>query len=632
MLWWTSRQLKDDDWKVREAAAKKLGELPDAHAVESLMGALKDLNPRVRQAAVASLVRIGHPAVRPLVAALKGKHAEARLAAASALVQIGNPAVQPLGVMLSDRDVTARETAAVALGEIATDEALRELLVVLDQGDSGARESAAAGLVRIGARTIPLLIDRLKNGKPRVCETAAAALVRIGRAALNPLIAALKENEIREAAIEVLWKIDPNWAQSAAAREAVPAVIETLKGDDERLRRTSATVLGQVGGTRALEPLFAALADPNGSVQEAAASALGEIGDPRALAPLIHALQRGDDKARNAVSAALVRIGNTIIEPLVQALKSKDASIRETAAAVLVRVGHSVIEPLVDALWKIDPEWGKTEGARTSVPHFVSALKNAGGNVFKNPKDVLRRIGDSRVIKPLATTLKEMQDGLGKAAVSVGQVKGARDVDALAQALENADSTVRKSALDALMEIGSSPEDALVAALSSRNHVIRRAAAHALAGQGNPRSRDVLRCDLMDSSALVVLDAAESLLHVGDTVIAQPLLKLLKQGKISHLEPETLRAHMTNRILRLLKGLLETHAGELELEDLEAISGFDEADHPAFVPSTKLAAEIRAAETAGAAESDANGLEGWAKAKELARREQRRRRGKLVKA
>ena len=633
MLWWTSRQLKDDDWKVREAAAKKLGELQDAHSVESLIGALRDLNERVRQAAVASLVRIGPAAVRPLVAALKSKHADARLAASAALAQIGNPSVRQLGSALADRDVAVRETAAAVLGKIATDEALRELLAVLDQGESGAREAAAAGLVRIGAQTVPFLIARLKDSKPRVRETAAAALARIGRAAFRPLLAALKDNELRETAIEVLWKVDPNWAQSAAAKEAVPAVIETLKSDDERLRRTSATVLGQVGGTRALEPLLAALADPNSSVQEAAASALGDMSDPRALAPLIAALYQGDQKARNAVSAALVRIGNPIIEPLVQALKSKDASVRKTAAAVLVRIGNSVVEPLVDALWKIDPDWGKAESARTSVPQFVSALKEAGGSVFKDPKDVLRRIGDARVIKPLATTLKEMQDGLGKAAVSIDQIKGARDIDALSQALENADAAVRKSALDALMDIGRSPAEPLVAALSSRNHVIRRAAAHALAGRGDSRSREVLRCDLVDPSPLVVLDAVESLLNVGDIVIAQPLLKLLKQGKSNSPAAEQVPSHVTNRVLRLLNELLEAHAQELELEDLEAISGFDEEEShaPAFVPSTKLAAEIRAAETVGAMNSDA-GRDGWPKAKELARGEQRRRRSKPVKA
>lgn len=628
MLWWTSRQLKADDWKVREAAAKKLGELQDAHSVESLVGAFKDTNARVRQAAVGSLVRIGHSAVRPLVAALKSRHADVRSSAASALQKIGASAVKPLGAVLSDRDLTAREAAAVVLGGIGTDAAVSELLAALDQGESGAREAAAAGLVRIGPRTIPELVARLKDGKGRVRETAAAALVRIGRPALDPLIAALKQNELREAAIEVLGKIAPNWAQSAAAREAVPAVIETLKGEDERLRRTSATVLGQVGGARALDPLLTALADTNSSVQEAAASALGEVGDPRALAPLIAALHRGDTKARNAISAAIVRIGNTIIQPLVEALKSKEASIRETAAAVLVRVGHSVVEPLVDALWKIDPEWSKTEAARTTVPHFVSALKDAGGNFFKNPKDVLKKIGDARVIKPLATTFKDMQDGLGKAAVSLGQIKSARDVDALAGALENPDSAVRQSALDTLIEIGRSPEEPLLAALSSRNHVIRRAAAHALAERRDPRARDVLRCDLMDTSELIILDAAESLLKVSDSVIAQPLLKLLKQRNGGSFESEPSPAHQTTRTLRLLQALLEKHAEELELEDLQAISGFDNSQNPRFVPSAPMAAEALASPGAGTSESDANSLDGWAKAKALARRELRRRRVK----
>ncbi|MBI4660700.1 MAG: HEAT repeat domain-containing protein [Verrucomicrobia bacterium] len=628
MLWWTARQLKADDWKAREAAAKKLAEVRDAAAIDALVGALKDTNARVRQAAAGALVKIGPSAVPALIAILKAKHRETRQAAAETLARIGDPAVGPLGSVVLEKDLVARETAAAALGEIGTELALSQLLIALEQGDTGAKEAAAAGLVRIGPQAIQPLIAKLSEPKTRVRETAAAALVRIGRPAIQPLISALQNSSAREAAIEVLGKIDANWGQSAAAKEALPSVVESLKGEDERLRRTAAGVLGQLGGARALEPLLAALADANSGVQEAAASALAEIGDPRALVPLIAALKHGDAKARKAVAAALVRISNSLVHPLVEALKSKEAAVREAAAAVLVQVGNSVIEPLVDALCKIDPNWSRSEGAKSTVPQFVSALKDAGSSFLAGPKESLRHAGGTRVITPLIATLKDMQNGLGKASLSQIQIKNSRDVEALTKALEKEDAAVRKSALQALLDIGSESEEPLAAALSSKNHVIRRAAAHALAERHDPRARDVLRCDLMDTSELVMLDAAESLLKTGDVVIVLPLVKLLKQLESSPADPETSRAHIAARILRLLRSVLDGHAKDLELEDLEAIADCQTTGKMGFVPSTSLKMAEFSPEGNEAASSKPEGLITWSDIREFARREISRRRAK----
>jgi HEAT repeat protein len=57
---------------VREAAAKALGEIREAAAVDPLVAALRDRNERVRQAAAKSLGQIGNiRAVEPLIDALE---------------------------------------------------------------------------------------------------------------------------------------------------------------------------------------------------------------------------------------------------------------------------------------------------------------------------------------------------------------------------------------------------------------------------------------------------------------------------------------------------------------------------------------------------------------------------------
>ena len=63
--------LRDEDREKRSTAAKTLGELGDARAMESLIGALSDEWLIVRAAAAQALGRLGDArAVQPLIAAL----------------------------------------------------------------------------------------------------------------------------------------------------------------------------------------------------------------------------------------------------------------------------------------------------------------------------------------------------------------------------------------------------------------------------------------------------------------------------------------------------------------------------------------------------------------------------------
>lgn len=628
MLWWNFRELKADDWRKREGAARKLGELKDPRVIDPLIATLKDKNPHVRSAAVDSLVQIGDPAVRSLVAALKSKHPEAREGAENALVKIGNPSVTPLGLALYDRDLGVREAAATALGRIGDAAAMEQLVSAVKYGDFGVKEAAAAGLVRLGSLSVNSLVAALKDNKARVRETAAAALVRIGPAAIEPLVAALKDSDVREAATEALWKIDPNWAKSDAARAVVPTFVSTLRNGDERSRRAAATVLGEVGNAAAFDALLAALADQNEGVQEAAATALGDLGDGRAFLPLVEALRRNGTKARHAAAAALVQLGNTLVEPLVEALKDPSAGVREAAAAVCVRIGHSAVEPLAETLWQIDPDWSQTEEMKGGVPRFVATLKEGGAKVMRESVEMAKRLGNQRAVKPLVATMNTKVPAVTKASHPSGEPTEAYDLKALVEALEAPDSPTRASALTALLRVGNTAEEPLLAALRTKNPTLRRAAAHALAAAGDGRSRDTLRCDLKDASPIIKLDAAESLVNLRDASVGKPLIKLLTGFYDAPPENDPSQLHCAKRVFRLVRTLLERDAEEMLVEDLHALVHFKIKRAPRFVSSAESSASPEAAELDEQSRNILPGTDGevdFARLKDLARRELNRR-------
>ena len=56
--------LKDDDWAIREDAAKVLGLLKDSRAVVPLISLLRDADRAVRQSAIHALIAIGESSVQ----------------------------------------------------------------------------------------------------------------------------------------------------------------------------------------------------------------------------------------------------------------------------------------------------------------------------------------------------------------------------------------------------------------------------------------------------------------------------------------------------------------------------------------------------------------------------------------
>jgi HEAT repeat protein len=117
---------------------------------------------------------------------------------------------------------------------------------------------------------------------------------------------------------------------------------------DWEISGDAAKALGEIGDTRAVEPLIAALKDRSVNRRLSAAEALGKIGDTRALAPLIVALDDDNYQVREHAEKALIMIGSVDVESLIVALKSSSKYFYH--AKVLGKIGSPAVEPLIALL------------------------------------------------------------------------------------------------------------------------------------------------------------------------------------------------------------------------------------------------------------------------------------------
>ena len=208
-------------------------------------------------------------------------------------------------------------------------------------GGSTPRSRAIRKLRKIGELAVPALIQALEDKNPEICVGATMALsgmedeagpfliqalqnpsvkslavdtfVLIGKKSLPDLIQTLKDNrsEFRASAAEVLGRIgseDP---------ETMTALIRTLQDSVPIVRANAADALVRIGTPEAIESVLPVLKQSLWSedpvVRANVANALIEIGTPEAVEPVLtifkQALRRENPSVRANVTKLLEKIG-----------------------------------------------------------------------------------------------------------------------------------------------------------------------------------------------------------------------------------------------------------------------------------------------------------------------------------
>ena len=353
------------------------------------------------------------------IAKLKSANAAAgaQRQAGTELVQLGHAAIRPLTALLKHQDREVRGRAADTLQimkELVPEETIDELIPILteqlQQGDFATRRKAADSLQMmrrpLPKETIYALMQAANNAEERKIryQTGSkpySALVNSGRPAVPALIRSLKSDndDIRLQAMQALSRIGPE------AEEAVPALINVLKN-------------------RELTKTESKLDQADWMISSDAGVALASIGR-HAIPALADALRDEREYVRFDAASALSRIGEPAVHALIEALRDEQVAVRLEAARALERIGPP---------------------AKRAVPSLIVALHDDNSPPHLVPMYAAR---------------------------ALGQIGKEQAIPALVEMLEEEDVHVRTHAAEALHILGWENEERLLAVLiEALNHDI----------------------------------------------------------------------------------------------------------------------------------------------------------------
>jgi hypothetical protein len=218
-------------WR-RAAAAHRLGDIGSSWLEPALVAALADPDRGVRSAAARSLGKLGGAgAVEPLLAAA-AVGAVPQALVGWALLSIGPPALPALRRLLVSENDLERAGAVRMIGLLGDASDGEAVAARLRDTSAGVRAAAAQALERLGGpRDFDAVLAALEDRVPAVRRAAADALGRLrDRRALEPLLRCAETDlfDVAQAAARAAAAIDLEAASSAAAAGARPHLAEAV--------------------------------------------------------------------------------------------------------------------------------------------------------------------------------------------------------------------------------------------------------------------------------------------------------------------------------------------------------------------------------------------------------------------
>jgi bilin biosynthesis protein len=233
-----------------------------------------------------------------------------RLRFAETLGEIGESATVALREALAHHaNVVVRRAAAKTLTIIGDSSAVPTLLhSFLNDEDTVVRSSSAGALARTGEAAVPALLDILAS-KEQPEDTkghAAWALAFIGSEASEHLYKALNSDsmDVRCAVIGAIAHV----AQEQGDEKSCLTLVCALTDPEAIIRSEAASAFAQVNYPPAIPHLILASKDLDVEVRKAAVSSLGKLGNQAEIEPLRAALQDPETVVQVLAKVAIAQI------------------------------------------------------------------------------------------------------------------------------------------------------------------------------------------------------------------------------------------------------------------------------------------------------------------------------------
>jgi HEAT repeat protein len=299
-----------------------------------------------------------------------------------------------------------------------------------------------------------------------------------------------------------------------------------LKNANAAVRQKAAEALGRSESRRAVEPLIAALNDPDFGVQASAATALGEIKDQRAVEPLMATI-------KDAVKYGQATKGPDDVYSITDQQRSR-LDVAQKAADALGNIGAPSLDVLMAAFKDKDLNGyaapGLVKMGAPAVDSLVVAMHDADADVRWEATNALGEIKDPRAVPALLEAL-QVKDIQWHAALALGKIKDARSVEPLIAALQNKDAEYREQVASALGELKDPRADAaLTAALKDPEPKVLHAAANALGLINDPQAVNVLLTALREHNEAVIAGADNFFIRRGEPGTEDALIEALNKS------------------------------------------------------------------------------------------------------
>jgi HEAT repeat protein len=566
-----------EDAAVKTAAAESLAKLRDPRAVPFLVHELREVDESASRPIAEALVRFGEAAAPELLTLLADEaHASGRVWAARILGHVRSAdAVEPLVALLHARNDLLRIAAAAALGEIQDRRALQPLVqATLRDPAPQVRAQAAGAVARIEAEgAVDVLVAALADPDYVTRLRALEAFEHIELKDPSALVRALRDpkNEVRRRAALALERVgyldrvvdELASPDAQVSRDAyfkllelgraglTDGVVSFVNHASFQVRALAARAAGDLGATSAARLLLGAVDDPEWPVRAAAAETIGRLRLEGGIAPLVARLGDAAEPVREAAAEAIeafpasalaahmgdiaeayargtvpIRLhmvttaarmeGDVAAELLVRASTDPSEAVRLQAVRVMgeqraaERFLPQLVERITDASLEVRTAAVAALGAAVSADAFEALLRSLPGAppaLRDRIAEALARGGRVHLFRRL-DELSHVEDADVRVGIAwtLGRIGEPAVFPYLADLLQAPEPSVRASAAGALAKVDApGTVDALLEACEDRDPRTRAAVVNALGkrGVGDPRVAARVRARLEDPDAFV---------------------------------------------------------------------------------------------------------------------------------
>ncbi|MBL8102974.1 MAG: HEAT repeat domain-containing protein [Anaerolineales bacterium] len=342
--------------------------------------------------------------------------------------------------------------------------------LIAQLADGTKRDQAARELIGMGADAVLPLIDALQTQDLNLLLTYQHILARIPSASPHLIKTLGTAHPLVRARVAEVFSLSKD-------KNAIPALMEAVKGEFFTVRSRAALALGNIGDARVVPVLFPLLKDNDDEVRIAACVAIGKFRDPSTF-----------DEITNVL------------------LDDPKIEVRQAAAKVLGETKHPaaipfLMEALRDSFWWYEKEQSaqvlldaiESMGSAIVVP-LIEALGDREVTVRKYAAMVLGNLRDARAIEELGMAVYDLHHEVSQAAAEALAKFGAPAIGLLSEALRHPEAAVREHAVIGLGKI----QDAhvvplLIEMLHDSDRVVKKQAILSLTEFKDPRADLPLR-------------------------------------------------------------------------------------------------------------------------------------------